>query len=373
MQALYLLALAPISETTADKNSYGFRSKRSTADAIEQCFKVLAQKQSAPWILEADIRSCFDQISHEWLMNNILIDKTVLKQWLAAGYMEKQTLMPTREGTPQGGIISPTLANITLDGLEETVINAVPKLRSKAHVVRYADDFIVTGASKELLEHKVKPAIQVFLERRGLMLSQEKTKITHISDGFNFLGFNIRKYANGKLLIKPSKGSILTFLRRIRIVIKKKATANTKQLISQLNPKLRGWAYYYRHVVAKQVFSMIDHNIFKALYNWIKRRHPRKSQRWRRNKYFRSKELRNWVFSTKIRQESGKLKYLDLFKLGYLAIIRHRKVKAEATPFDPAYKKYFEERKLLSMKCSPFHWVMHNKAQLAKAKYWIVQ
>lgn len=187
VQALYLLALEPISETTADKNSYGFRPKRSTADAIEQCFVVLAQKQSAPWILEADIRSCFDQISHEWLMNNILIDKTILKQWLAAGYMEKQALMPTREGTPQGGIISPTLANITLDGLEETVRNAVPRLRSKVHVVRYADDFIVTGASKKLLEHKVKPAIKAFLEKRGLMLSQEKTKITHIADGFNFL------------------------------------------------------------------------------------------------------------------------------------------------------------------------------------------
>jgi RNA-directed DNA polymerase len=185
MQALHLLALSPISEVTADRNSYGFRPKRSTADAIQQCFIVLAQKKSARWILEADIKACFDKISHQWLLDHTLMDKNILKQWLSAGYMEKQVLMPTQEGTPQGGIISPTLANLALDGLER-LTQKISKDGDKIHVVRYADDFIITGNSKELLERKVKPAIEEFLHERGLTFSKEKTKITHITDGFYF-------------------------------------------------------------------------------------------------------------------------------------------------------------------------------------------
>jgi RNA-directed DNA polymerase len=360
MQALHLYALEPIAEITADKNSYGFRPKRSTADAIEQCFKLLAQKSSAQWILEADIKSCFDQINHQWLLSNTPIDKMILEQWLTAGYIEKQAWVPTQEGTPQGGIISPTLANIALDGLEELIKNVSSK-GDKTHLVRYADDFIVTGSSKGLLENKIKPAIENFLKERGLALSQEKTKITPITEGFNFLGFNIRKYRDGKkLLIKPTKGNVVTFLREIRRTIKENTAANAESLIRQLNPKLRGWSYYYRHVVSKEVFSMIDHRIYKALYNWMRRRHPHKSWEWRRKKYFRNKGLRNWIFTTKVYQKTGKLDKLDLFKLGYLAIIRHRKVKAEATPYDPTYKAYFEKRKITRTKCPPYHWAKLN-------------
>ena len=370
MQALYLYALEPISETTADKNSYGFRPKRSTADAIEQCFIVFARKHSAQWILEADIKSCFDCINHEWLLKHIPMDKAILKQWLAAGYMEKQVLMPTREGTPQGGIISPTLANMALDGLENAVKTVASKPKQKAHVIRYADDFVVTGVSMELLENEIKPAIESFLKERGLALSQEKTKITHIMEGFNFLGFNVRKYKNGKLLIKPSKKSVIRFLREIRKVIKKSAAMRTEDLIRQLNPKLRGMAYYYRHVVAKHTFSAIDHRIYQALYSWIRRRHPRKSWAWHRNKYFRSKGSRNWIFSTKVRQKAGEAKYLDLFNMGYLAIIRHRKIKAEATPYDSGYKEYFEQRKLLKKKCSSLQWVKLSESKLTSTRAW---
>ncbi len=369
MQALHLLALEPVAESTADKNSYGFRPKRSTADAIERCFALLSRKSSAQWILEADIKSCFDCIDHRWLLQHIPMDKTTLKQWLSAGYMEKQSLMPTREGTPQGGIISPTLANMALDGLEKSILKMC-KSSDKTHVVRYADDFIITGSSREFLENKIKPAVEAFLKRRGLVLSQEKTKITHISEGFNFLGFNIRKYKNGKLLIKPAKENVLSFLQDIRETIKRNGATSTERLISQLNPKLRGWAYYYRHVVSKQTFSMIDSCIYDALSRWIKRRHPKKNRTWCKQKYFRSKGLRNWVFSTKTRKTSGQSDHLDLFYMGYLAIVRHRKIKQDANPYDPAYKEYFEERALLKKKCSPHHWIKFTELRLTKTKLW---
>jgi RNA-directed DNA polymerase len=217
-QALHLLALEPVTETLADPNSYGFRSKRSCIDAIQQTKLNLGLANRSQWILEGDIKSCFDRISHPWLLDNVPMDKVMLQKWLKAGYLEKSQLFPTNEGTPQGGIISPTLLVITLAGLEKSV-KAATRLKDKVNVVVYADDFIITGASKEILEDKVKPAVIVFLKERGLELSEEKTKITHIEEGFDFLGFNVRKY-KGKLLIKPSKAGVKNFLQGIRAVIK---------------------------------------------------------------------------------------------------------------------------------------------------------
>ena len=198
MQALHRLALDPIAETTADTNSYGFRSQRSTADAIEQCFNILAPTRSASWIVEGDIKSCFDHLSHEWLLANIPTDKAILQKWLKAGFIEKHRFHPTEEGTPQGGVISPVLANMTLDGLEHKLKENFRKKPSpKVNFVRYADDFIVTAKSKQLLENEVLPVIQAFLKERGLELSNEKTKITPIEEGFDFLGQTLRKF-NGK-------------------------------------------------------------------------------------------------------------------------------------------------------------------------------
>ena len=201
MQALWLLALNPVAETTADPNSYGFRPRRSTADAIEQCFKVLAKRDCAQWILEGDIRGCFDNISHSWLLANVPMDRVVLRKWLHAGFVDKGVLFPTEAGTPQGGIASPVLANLALDGLEDAVYSALgpnktSRKPAKVHVVRYADDFIVTGVSRELLEQRVKPAVEEFLAVRGLQLAPEKTRVTHIARGFDFLGQNVRKYGN---------------------------------------------------------------------------------------------------------------------------------------------------------------------------------
>ncbi|MFL9937462.1 reverse transcriptase domain-containing protein, partial [Paraburkholderia sp. RL18-103-BIB-C] len=190
IQALHLLALEPVAETTADLNSYGFRPERSTADAGGQCFISLAKKASAEWVLEADIHGCFDKISHDWMIANIPTDKVILKKWLKAGYVYQNELFPTDTGTPQGGIISPVAANMTLDGLEAMLAEKFPRARQrglKMNMVRYADDFIITGHSKEWLEHEVRPAVAEFLTERGLVLSPEKTRITHIKDGFDFL------------------------------------------------------------------------------------------------------------------------------------------------------------------------------------------
>jgi RNA-directed DNA polymerase len=342
MQALYLLALEPVSESQADKNSYGFRMKRSCADAIEQCFKSLGKKPSSQWILEGDIKSCFDKISHLWLKDNILIDQNILHKWLKSGYIEKEIFHPTEEGTPQGGIISPTAANIALDGLE-SLIKSITKHSDKAHYVRYADDFIVTGSTKEVLENKIKPAIEAFLKERGLELSQEKTKITHINVGFDFLGFNIRKYS-GKLLIKPANKNVLSFLRDVRALIKESKTAKTEKLILRLNARIRGWANYYRHVVSKKIFAYVDHCIFQALSTWMKRRHPTKSAKWLHEKYFRRQNLRNWIFSTKTRSKDGTTTNLDLLLASSVKIKRHIKIIGEANPFDSVYFEYFEKR-----------------------------
>ena len=218
--ALHLLTLEPISETLADKNAYGFRPKRSCADAIQQCFIVLSRNDSAQWVLEGDIKSCFDKISHSWILDNISMDKTILEKWLKAGYIEKAVFNPTDEGTPQGGIISPTLLVLTLTGLEQAV-KAAAGPNNKVNIIVYADDFIITGASREILETKVKPAVISFLKQRGLTLSEEKTHLTHINDGFNFLGFNVRKY-DGKLLIKPAKENVKIFVIIQRYFMKKK-------------------------------------------------------------------------------------------------------------------------------------------------------
>ena len=342
MQALHLLALEPVAETMADPNAYGFRPKRSAADAAEQCFNALATRHCAQWIFEGDIKACFDQISHPWLIEHIPMDKPILEKWLAAGFMENGVLYPTTAGTPQGGIASPVLANMALDGLEAVALAAAPR-NQKVHVVKYADDFIITGASQEVLETKVKPAVVAFLAERGLELSQEKTRITHIDEGFDFLGFNLRKYG-GKLLTKPAKQGVKRFLDAIREVIKTQLAVKTEDLIRQLNRKIRGWANYYRHVVAKKTFSYVDQQVFLALSAWIKRRHPLKTAAWRHRHYFRAEGLRQWVFHARVRDEQGRPACLDLFRASSLPITRHIKIRAEATPYDPAYRDYFTRR-----------------------------
>src|SRR2546425_6514491 len=236
-QALHALALKPIAETVADRNSYGFREGRSCADAIGQCFCALAKSYAPVWVLEGDIKSCFDQISHPWLLDHIPMDRRTLGQWLRPGFRENQRLFPTTAGTPQGGIASPALANLTLDGLEPAIRAAIQPRRDKVNFIRYADDFVVTAASKEILEQKVKPVIVEFLPERGLKLSEEKTLITHIAQGFNFLGQRVRKYGK-KLLIRPTPQSVRSVLEKARQVIRQCRGLAAAGFIRKLNPLL---------------------------------------------------------------------------------------------------------------------------------------
>ncbi len=315
---------------------------RSTADAIEQCFKSLARRCSAQYILEGDIHSCFDTISHKWLLENTPMDKEILGKWPAAGYIEDGKLSPTTVGAPQGGIISPTLLTITLSGLEQ-MVKAITKPQDKINVCIYADDFIITGATAEVLENKVRPAVDAFLRNRGLSLSQEKTKITHINDGFDFLGVNIRKHRN-KLIVKPAKSSVKRLLADIREKIKSNRTAKTDNLIRLLNPMVRGWGNYYRNVCSKMTFSYVDHYIFEALWRWAVRRHPNKKFTWIKQKYFRTDKIHNWIFSTVVRNKYRESVYLDLVEMKKVPIKRHIKIKSAATPYNPEYHNYLEKR-----------------------------
>ncbi|MBL0942630.1 MAG: group II intron reverse transcriptase/maturase [Alphaproteobacteria bacterium] len=341
-QALYHLALEPIAEEKADPNSYGFRPRRSTMDAIGQCYLLFARKNSAQWCLEGDIKGCFDNINETWLLENIPMDKIILRKFLRTGYIEKGTWYPTLKGVAQGGTISPTITLLALSGLEAQ-LSRLFKKNSKVQGEFYADDFIISGVSRELLELIVKPVVERFLKERGLELSTEKTKITHIEEGFDFLGFNVRKYKNGKLLIKPSKANIKKFLNDVRQTIKVNIAAKTENLIHLLNPKILGWSHYYRHVVSSQIFSKVDHRIHQALEHWMRKRHPRKGKRWLKTKYFRKRELYLWQFFAKLKKK-GETLILDLAKANRIRIQRHVKIIGKAHPYHPDYKEYFMKR-----------------------------
>ena len=353
MQTLYKFSLEPIAETYADPNSYGFRIGRSTHDAIEQCFTDLNKGKSPKWILEGDIKGCFDHISHQWLLENIPMDTQILEKWLKCGYVETQKLFPTDEGTPQGGTISPTLMNMTLDGLERLLHDRLPtrkKVNGKTHCnkmnfVRYADDFIITGESPEFLREKVLPIVREFLTERGLQLSEEKTVITHIGEGFDFLGKNIRKY-NGKLLIKPCKSAVKSFLGKVRDIIKSSKSIKQEILIRRLNPVIRGWVNNQRYVVSSKVFSTVDYEIYKCLWQWAKRRHKKKSRKWIARKYWHDIDSRQWTFSVPYENQGteGKPLYCKLEYATDTKIIRFKKIVAEANPFDEYWTDYFEER-----------------------------
>lgn len=235
--------------------------------------------------------------------------------------------------------------NVTLTGLEEAVKTATDK-SDKVNVVAYADDFIITGRTKEILENKVKPAVKTFLSNRGLTLSEEKTKIAHINEGFNFLGINIRKY-NGKLLMKPAKDNVKLFLSGIREIIKKHATIKTENLIALLNPKIRGWTNYYRHVCSKRTFNYVDNIIFHSIWKWAKRRHPNKKAIWIKNKYFRTDSNRNWIFFSKCKSTKSNHLYAELIEAIKTPIKRHVKIKSESRLYNQTFHEYLLKRKSL--------------------------
>jgi RNA-directed DNA polymerase len=354
MQALYLLGLDPIAESLADGHSYGFRLERCCADALDQCHKVLRgphgrDTRGPDWVLEGDIKSCFDRISHGWLTDNIFMDRKVLGKWLKAGYLEKHALFATTEGTPQGGIISPTLANRALDGLQRLLTERFGatrgrRTRCKVHLVRYADDFIITGASQVLLQYEVQPLVEQFLKERGLELSHEKTRITPSADGFDFLGQTIRRHHDGKVLIKPSRRSIKTFLSKIQETIDGSGGRTAGDMIWRLNQQIKGWTMFHRFAVSKRIFATVDHRIFWKLKRWCHKRHRSKSWGWIKRKYFQREGGREWVFTGVIRDSKGKGWPIRLMEAGQVKVMRWKKILSEANPYDPSWEPYLEER-----------------------------
>lgn len=351
MQALHLLALDPVSETTADRNSYGFRKARSAHDALEQCFTALGKpSKSAQWVLDADIHGCFDHIAHDWMLAQIPMDTQVLRKWLKAGYVERARLFPTDVGTPQGGIISPTLANMVLDGLEHRLAERIRKRKTtdgkvvynpKLNLIRYADDFVITGDSPETLA-KAKEVVAVFLAERGLELSPEKTRIVPLSQGFNFLGQNVRLYGD-KVLIKPAKESLARIYDKIRDVVRRHQSVEQRELIRALNPILRGWINYHRHAVASVAFHKLDFQVWQLLWQWAKRRHRGKSRTWIRRRYWRTQGTRTWTFATDVVID-GTPRVLSLVYATDTPIRRHVKVRAEVNPYAPQWEAYLLER-----------------------------
>jgi RNA-directed DNA polymerase len=344
IQSLYAMGLEPIAEIRGDRTSFGFRKFRSTHDACDYAFLYLCKKNSPIWVLEGDIKGCFDNISHQWLLDNIPMDKSILKQFLKAGYIYNRQLFPTEAGTPQGGIISPILANMALDGIENLLAEKYHKTKSgkickvhsakyKANFCRYADDFIVTAKTEEIAK-EIKELIQDFLKDRGLELSDKKTLITHIDNGFDFLGWNFRKY-NGKLLVKPSKKSMDKFTEKISETVKEGKAWKQETIIDFLNPIITGWANYHQPVVSSEIFHKLDSRIWGMLWHWAKRRHPEKSNRWIADKYWHSVGNKNWVFTDGNKQ---------LKLLSDTRIVRHIKLKLDMNPH--LDKDYFILRKL---------------------------
>jgi RNA-directed DNA polymerase len=342
MQALYALALEPIVECRADPNSYGFRLYRSTHDAIEQLVICLSRRCSGQWVLEGDIKACFDEIGHQWLLEHVPMDREVLRQWLKAGFVEKGRLFPTRAGTPQGGVASPLLANWTLDGLEATV-KGLFGYRPKVHVIRYADDFVVVAETKEILEQTVKPAIQKFMAERGLRLSEEKTVITHIREGFDFLGKTVRKF-NTQLIVQPSKAAAKSIVEKLGTLLRQSRSIPYAVLLRKLNRLLRGWGNYHRFTSSSRVFSRVDYYLLQGIWRWIKRQHKGKRLRKHLSKYF-AKGL--WTHSAWTTDAKGSAKLIQLVRLTALGLRRHIKVRGAANPYDPQYSDYFRMRRQL--------------------------
>lgn len=332
-QAIVKNALEPCWEARFEPNNYGFRPGRSIHDAIEQCFNLFNGRRKRPWILDADLKSAFDKISHEHILNAIgqVPGRELIKSWLKAGYVEADILHATESGTPQGGIISPLLLNVALDGLQQT-------LGAAYGYVRYADDFIVCAKTREEIE-ATKLTIEDWLQPRGLTLHQEKTRIVHIDDGCNFLSFSIRRYG-GKCLIKPEKAKVLAFLSELRMWLNKHRQVSAEIVIRHFNPILRGWSNHYKHVVSKQVFSFVSSQIWKMLWRWCLRRHPQKGKYWVARKYFGPHKNVSWTFRAPLGEDT-----LYIFDISSVRIERHIKVKGTASPDDPKLLDYWESRR----------------------------
>ena len=344
-------ALEPEWEARFEPRSYGFRPGRGCQDAISAIYNVCKGPSPArTWALDADLAAAFDRIDHDHLLGSLgsFPARDMIAGWLKAGVFEAgKGFAPTEEGTPQGGCISPCLLNVALHGLEEAA--GVVYMTSGAHAgetkpgspvaIRYADDVTVLCHSQEQAE-RVRARLAEWLAPRGLAFNEDKTRIVALSEGFDFLGFNVRRY-NRKLLIKPSKAAVKRLRDRLAAETRRLRGSNAAAAIAALAPVVRGWAAYYRTVVSSQVFSSLDAYVWRLLYKWAKRQHANKPRTWIVDRYFgKFNKFRNdrWVFGDR---DSGAY----LVKFSWTGIERHVMVKGAASPDDPALASYWAERR----------------------------
>jgi RNA-directed DNA polymerase len=352
LQAMVKTALEPCWEAQFEPSSDGFRPGRSAHDTIARIYVTANVTNHKKWVVDADIAGCFDAIDHNFLLSQVgqFPARGLIAQWLKAGYMEKGIIHPTTAGTPQGGVISPLLANIALHGMEAALgitryTQGCIKKGVRRLLVRYADDFLVFCETQTEAE-QAQADLQHFLRLRGLRLSSEKTRIVHLSEGFDFLGFNVRHYPSDntptgwKLLIKPAQESVAAFREKLRFHFKRLQGSNAQCLIKVLNPILRGWANYYRGVVSSKIFQQLEYYIFWKLRRWISKTHPHKSCSWRDRRYWMNHPAypgSQWSFVDK---DSG----MVLYRIGYTRIHRHVLIQGNASPDNPEFKDYFERR-----------------------------
>ncbi|HIE02161.1 MAG TPA: group II intron reverse transcriptase/maturase [Thiotrichaceae bacterium] len=339
-------SIQPIYEVMAETNVYGFRPARSTHDAIQAIFKGISLKQK--YVLEGDLTAFFDNIKPEAILESEVIqrtDKNTQKQiqaWIEAGVIDKEVFCKTNKGTPQGGVISPLLANIAFMGMETMLYEWADAWkgskrdnRSSLTVSIYADDFVVLHKDKEVIEEAKVRIAQWCKKKMGVELNESKTRISHTSTGFDFLGFNIRQYSvtsnkqGFKTIIKPSKDSIKKHLNAIHDVLKRNKAVPQEVIIGKLNPIITGWANYFSHVVSKEIYSKVDHEMWKKTWKWACRRHSNKGIKWIKEKYFKKSGTRNWIFRTE-----NKGKTYTLIKHSDTKIVRHVKVKDTKHLFD---------------------------------------
>jgi RNA-directed DNA polymerase len=351
MQAVVKNALEPMWEARFETSSYGFRPGRGCHDAIGKVYSLARPNKRKKWVVDADIKGAFDNIAHEKLLQLIaqFPARELIGRWLKAGYLEEGAFFATESGTPQGGIISPLLANIVFHGMEEALgvkHDYLGRIRGKRAFVRYADDFVIFCESQEDAV-AAKATIAQWLTSRGLTLSEEKTRIKHLSEGFDFLGFNIRQYwaprtsrTGWKLLIKPSKAAVKTFRVKARAIWRVHRGLSVASLLATLNPLIRGWTNYYRTVVSKATFSKLDAWMFRRALRYACHRHPTKPWQWRRRRYWgrlKSGSESCWVFG-------DKLTGAYLLQLAWVPIVRHVLVQGCSSPDDPKLRAYWTAR-----------------------------
>ena len=350
LQALAANALEPEWEARFEPRSYGFRPGRGCHDAIEAIYQV--GKGASParrWALDADLAAAFDRIGHSFLLSQLgtFPARELIAGWLTAGVVEDGRLTPTREGTPQGGVISPVLLNVVLHGMENAAgvryqrsgTDAAHAAAGSPVLVRYADDLVVLCHSRQQAE-QAKARLAAWLAPRGLAFNEDKTRIVTLEEGFDFLGFTVRRY-RGKLLIKPAKAAVRRIRERLRTEMRSLRGANAQAVIARLNPIVRGWSAYYRTVVSSQTFTALDHYLWKLTYKWAKHSHPNKPTRWIIRRYFgtfnKSRQDR-WVFGDR---DSGA--YLTRF--AWTKIVRHPMVRGTSSTDDPALAEYWAARR----------------------------